>query len=64
MQDGNLPSARMEWDIQFWVYGQVLFLEILPAKVIHHKPTEFLLNSRTNPSGILTGEVFTLSSLA
>lgn len=64
MQAGNLPSARIEWDIQFWVYGQVLFLKTLPTKVIHHKPTEFPLNKRMNPSSFLTGKVFTLSSLA
>lgn len=64
MQVGNLPSAAMEQDIQFWMYGEVLFLKILPTKVIHHKPGEFPLNNSTTPSGFLTSKIFTLSSLA
>lgn len=64
MQVGNLPSAVMKGDIQFWVYGEVLFLKILPTKVIHHKPGEFPLYNNMTPSGFLTGKIFTLSSLA
>lgn len=64
MQAGNLPSAVMGRDIQFSVYGEVLFLKILPTKVIHHKPGEFPLNNNMTHSSFLTGEIFTLYSLA
>lgn len=58
MQVGNLPSAAMEKDIQFWMYGEVLFLKILPTKVIHYKPGEFPQNNNMTHSGFLTGKIF------
>lgn len=64
MQVGNLPSAAMEQDFQLWMYGEVLFLKILPTKVIHHKPGEFPLNNNRSPKLFLIGKIFTLSSLA
>lgn len=64
MQVGNLPSAVMEQDIQFWMYGEVLFLKILVTKVIQHKPGKFPLNNNMTPKLFLTGKIFPLSSLA